>query len=96
MSTQTQHFRFKSWDLLEAIDALVSYENGARDSGTFDLDLRQAVVSYLRGLDDDTRRGVLAQHARRFLTDDAILAGYGLRDVAAFVDWLSEWEISVS
>ena len=95
MSSTTRRFEFKSWDLLDAIDALVSYDQGARDAGTHDADLRQAVVSYLRQLDDQTRREVLAKYARRFLTDEAIRAGYGLNDVANFVEWLSESHIPI-
>jgi hypothetical protein len=95
MATQTREFYFKSWNLLDAIDALFAYDSGSRDSGTSDADLRQAVLSYLRDLDDEARHTLLARYARRFLTNDALRAGYGLKDVASFVEWLSDAGISI-
>jgi hypothetical protein len=96
MTTERRDFEFKSWDLLDAIDALMGYDQGARDSGGFDLELRQAVVTYLKEIDDDARRKVLARFARRFLTDEHIVAGYGLADVWKFMDWLFYYNICIT
>ena len=93
MATRTRDFRFKSWDLLDAIDAVFAYDNGAAD-WSLGHDFREAVLSYLRDLDDDARHRLLAQYARWFLTDDALREGYGLKDVANFVEWLSDVGIS--
>ena len=96
MTTEASEFRFKGWGLMDAIDALFSYDQGARDAGVFDLELRKAVVSHLKELDADLLRKILAEYARRFLTDEAVLTGYGLDDVCKFVDWLSELHIPIS
>lgn len=95
MTTKTREFRFKGWDLLDAIDALLAFDGGALDSGTSDPDLRAAVLSHLRQMDVAPRQKLLAQYARRFLTDEAIREGYGLNDVAKFIEWLSEANISI-
>ena len=96
MTSETPEFRFRGWGLMDAIDALVSYDQGAQDAGVFDLELRNAVVSHLKQLDSELLRKVLAEYARRFLTDEAIRAGYGLDDVCKFVEWLSDFHISIS
>ena len=54
MTTKTREFRFKGWDLLDAIDALLAFDSGALDSGTSDPDLREAVLSHLRRMDSAT------------------------------------------
>jgi hypothetical protein len=96
MAIEMRRFTFEGWDLLDAIDALVAYDQGAHDSGVSDIDLRFAVVSHLRGLDEDAQRELVARYARRFLTEEAIVAGYGLRDVTKFVEWLSENGITIA
>lgn len=95
MTSGAREFHFKGWDLLDAIDALQSYDQGARDAGVFDLELRKAVVLHLNELDADLLRKVLAEYARCFLTDEAILAGYGLDDVCKFVEWLNDVDITI-
>jgi hypothetical protein len=95
MTVKTRDFHYQGWELLDAIDALIAYDHGALDSGAFDSEMREAVVSYLKGLDDESLRRILAEYARRLLTPEAILAGYGLSDVCNFIEWLSESHIPV-
>jgi hypothetical protein len=96
MATRTREFQFKGWDVLDALDALIAFDHGARDSGADDDELRTAIISYLNSLDEVARRHVLARYARRFLTDDAIQAGYGLSDVRNFTEWLAEYHVWIS
>jgi hypothetical protein len=88
-------FNYKGWDLFDAIDALSAFDHGARDSGAHDPDLKAAVFSYLKGVDDKTRRIILAEYARKFLTDEALSGGYGVSDVCSFVEWLSENDVPI-
>ena len=95
MPARTQTFQFENWNLMDAVDSVLAFDRGAFDSASSGADLRQAVLSYLRQLDDEARRNVLAQYCRRFLTDEAIRAGYGVNDIINFVEWLSEIGVPV-
>jgi hypothetical protein len=85
-------FTYKSWTVFDAIDALMAHDHGATDSGVADDGLRAAVFEYIASLDGPGKRRLLATYARRFLTDEAIAQGYGLDDVAGFIEWVSEVE----
>ena len=74
-------FRHGDWDLSDAIDALVAADAGAIDSGVRNPELKAAVVGYLLSLGEDDFRAVCARFARRYLSDTAIDAGYGLENL---------------
>jgi hypothetical protein len=88
-------FTYKGWELFDAIDALSAFDHGARDSGAFDPDLRAAVFTHLKRMDDKSRRIILAKYARRFLTDEALSEGYGISDVCNFAEWLIENDVPI-
>lgn len=78
-------------ELLDAVSGLFAYDTGAASSGIRDELLRQKVIEELhKGLGTHQLYSVRAARIARelFLTDEAIAQGYGLADVAEFIEWL--------
>lgn len=80
-------FRYRDWELFDAIDAVKAHDLGAVDSGVSDPAMKEAIADHLYSLSTDDLRSTLARYVRRFLTDEAIAAGYGLHDVIEFHEW---------
>jgi hypothetical protein len=74
--------------LLDAIDALISYDRGATDSGIDDETLRREVIEHLVSLDEVEFRRTCAEYCLRFLSEDAIQRGYGMANILYFGEWL--------
>jgi hypothetical protein len=89
-------FEYKGWNLFDAMDAIMAYDEGAVDSGVADEAMRDAVIKFLKSLDKPERRKVCAEFARNLLTDESLAQGYSLADVMAFAGWLSNLGISVN
>jgi hypothetical protein len=89
-SVPESQIRFRGLDIIEAIDALIAHDHGAIDSSIHDDEMRALVVSYLKSLDNKELQQLCARAARRFLTDEAISEGYGVRDVVKLVEWLED------
>jgi hypothetical protein len=85
---RSEDFSYRGFTLFEAIDALMAYDVGARDSGIDDEGMRKALVVYLERLAPDEFRRTCALFARVYLTDRAIAEGYGVEDVVQFADWI--------
>jgi len=89
-------FEYKGWSLHEAIDALIAYDEGASDAGTGDEAMKESVRDYLLASDDDDFRRICAEFVRRqYLSDEAIVQGYGLSDVKGFIEWLAKLGIDI-
>jgi hypothetical protein len=77
--------------LKDALDGFYAYDSGSLDSGIHDPDLKAAVDTYLKSLDDASRKALLSRAGRDlFLSDEAIAQGYGLPDSSLFCHWLED------
>lgn len=77
--------------LFDSLDGLFAYDTGCTDSGIHDEALRQEVIGYLRSLSESDLRIKLSTFVRDYyLSDKALEQGYGIEDVAKFLQWLSE------
>ncbi len=88
-------FEYKGWNLFDAIDAIMAFDEGAIDSGIADEEMRQAIVEYLKSLDRAERRKVCSEFARGLLTDESLSQGYSLEDVLTFANWISSLGVSL-
>jgi hypothetical protein len=92
----TTTFNYKGWTLSDAMLALHAYDSGYTDSGTRDDLMLDSVVTYLRSLDENAFRVELSAIVRdAFLSDAAIAEGYGVEDVARFLEWLADCGIAL-
>jgi len=87
MSRMSVKFQYKDWDLFDALDAIWAYDSGARDSGVADEGLRSAVKAHFDGLSVAGSRIAIGRYARRYLTDEGLAHGYGVRDIVDFLEW---------
>jgi hypothetical protein len=82
-------------ELRRALDGLYAYDMGAVSSGTHDEDLRERCVQALaghRGDDPSTWRIWLGRLVREmWLSDEALMDGYGCEDAAHFLEWLEDY-----
>lgn len=78
--------------IYESIDKLFAYDQGATDSGCNCN--REETFSYLRALDEIERHTLLSFFARRYMTHDSIIEGYGLATIEKFINWLYDNNIS--
>lgn len=78
-------------EVLDALDGLMAYDQGATDSGIHDEALRGRVSEALEADDGAAGMRLLTRFVReRLLSDDAMAQGYGLEDVRALFEWLSD------
>lgn len=84
-------FKYKNYDLSEAIDGLMAWDSGCVDSGIKDDLLKESVGKYLKSLSDEDFRIEVGTLIRElYLSDKALAQGYGPEDVNVFFGWLSE------
>lgn len=84
--------------VFHALEAIWAYDQGATDSGVHDEVLRQRCVKAIDGLraapvrdgtGEDSLRVALALWCReRYLSGEALAAGYGMEDAAEFCEWI--------
>lgn len=82
-------------ELADALMGLYAYDVGCTDSGIHDEYLREKVrvelfVDPLRRPQQLVSDRIARIVRDAFLSDEAISNGYGLEDVAEFIDWLDE------
>lgn len=72
-----------------------TYDTGATDSGINHS--KEEIKEYLLNLSDDEFRLILSRLIReQFLSEDALIQGYGIEDVCSFIDWIrNDLEISI-
>lgn len=80
-------------EIVEALDGFFAWDQGATDSGIKNDTLRAEVRRLFReGYSDEELRVWLARYVRNeWLSEEAIEAGYGLEDVAAFAEWFDDF-----
>lgn len=79
-------------ELYSALDGLHAFDSGAMDSGISDEAIRRQVCDYLGSVSDTERRLLLSRFVREhYLTEEALAAGYGIGDVADFIEWLDQY-----
>lgn len=72
-----------------ALDCIFAYDTGATDSGVHDSQLKQALIAFIKALDETNYRLFLSEFIREhFLSDEALKQGYGIDDVREFLEWL--------
>ncbi|WP_025909345.1 hypothetical protein [Priestia flexa] len=77
--------------LFESLDGLFAYDTGCTDSGIKDEQLREEITDYLHSLEDDDFRITLSTYIREYyVSEKAVEQGYGIEDVAEFINWLSD------
>lgn len=69
---------------------LFAYDKGGIDSGIHDEVLKDECREWLHSLPYPQLRVFLALTIRRWITDEAIVQGYGAEDVRAWFDWLGD------
>ena len=85
----------KKEELFDALDGLYAYDTGCVDSGIKDELLKNKVNEYLIDLNETDFRLIMSEFIReQFVSEEAIMQGYGISDVAAFIKWLSD-ELSI-
>jgi hypothetical protein len=78
--------------LFKSLDGLFAYDTGAKDSGIKDEPLRENVKEYLDSLSENDFRLIMTEFIRiYFVSEEAVLNGYGIEDVSSFIGWLSEY-----
>ena len=81
----------KQEKLFSSLDGLFAYDAGCTDSGIKDEQLREEVINYLHSLEDDEFRITLSTYLRKYyVSEEAVEQGYGIEDVANFIEWLSD------
>lgn len=84
-------FKYKNYDLSEAIDGLMAWDSGCVDSGIKDDLLKENVGNYLKSLSNKDFRIEIGKLIRElYLTDEMLSQGYGPEDVKEFFTWLSD------
>lgn len=77
--------------IAESMDGLYAYDTGSTDSGVHNEVLRASIKQELLDLPGDERRRVLVMIvAALFVNDDSIEQGYGVEDIAHFIQWLDD------
>ncbi|MGG4288385.1 hypothetical protein ABEW81_11365 [Priestia megaterium] len=78
-------------ELFKILDGMFAFDTGCTDSGFKDEELRKEVIEYLSSLEDNDFRIILSTYIREyFVSEKAVKQGYGIEDVANFIEWLSE------
>jgi hypothetical protein len=77
-------------DIMDLLDGFYAYDHGATDSGIKDDSLKKALFDHLKGLDDKEQDSILSHFCQRYLTDEAISAGYGIEDVLRICEWWND------
>ena len=72
-----------------------AYDTGAKDSGINHS--KEEIKDYLLNLSENEFRLFLSRIIREeFLSEDALMQGYGIEDVCSFIDWIrNDLEISI-
>ena len=77
--------------LFDSLDGLYAYDSGSTDSGIHDEKLREEIKEHLASMDEGTFRKVMSTFIRiNFVSEEAISKGYGIEDVAGFINWLRD------
>jgi len=77
--------------LFDALDGLYAYDSGATDSGIRDGALRREVKTHLGSLSENDLRFIMSEFIRvAFVSEEALSKGYGIGDVAEFLQWLKD------
>lgn len=78
-------------ELFDALGGLFAYDMGCVDSGIKDELLRKQVIAHLKAMDEQAFRVTTSRYVRdEMLGEAALEQGYGIEDVARFIDWLSD------
>lgn len=80
-------------ELWDALDGLCAYDVGCTDSGIHDEKLRAKCIEELKiGLKPNQMYSDRVARLVRdnILSEESIKQGYGLEDVASFIEWLEE------
>lgn len=77
-------------ELYTALGGLYAYDVGAVDSGIRDEALRQRVMRQLNAMTNKDLATTLGRIVRDlFLIEEKLAQGYGIEDVADFIEWVS-------
>lgn len=80
-------------ELKAAIDGLMAYDCGSRDSGINDEELREQVQDQLDEMEPEERKKLLLRIAIELCSADS---QYGLDDMSEFISWLDDNSIDYS
>ena len=75
------------WDLLFGLHA---YDDGAVDSGIRDEAGRARLIDGIRDADDAWQEELTRRARNQFMSDEAISEGYGIADLANFIEWIGD------
>lgn len=80
---------FGTAELYDLLSGMYAYDMGDVDSGLHDETLRSLVIDDLTNLSDYNFRIIMSRFVREyFLSESALVEGYGVGDAASFIDWL--------
>lgn len=79
-----------------ALIGLFAYDTCGSDFGINDSALKHQVFSYINELNENDFRILFSEFIREmFVSADAIKEGYGIEDVAAFIQWCSNNKVDI-
>lgn len=77
--------------LFDSLSGLHAYDSGCVDSGIKNEVLRDEVKEYLDNLSENEFRLTMTEFIREYyVSEKAVEKGYGIEDVAEFIDWLRD------